>query len=78
MQNFFVYTECKLLFEDNLANEWGEKYCRDCFYCDAGSKTLVTGVFNDKLDEFCETQCLSKYTLLIRQVIFVFCFKTSL
>ncbi|KAI7799067.1 zinc finger MYM-type protein 4 isoform X2 [Triplophysa rosa] len=63
----FCGQKCKLLFEDNLANEWGEKYCRDCFYCDAGSKTRVTGVFNDKQEEFCETQCLSKYTSLIHQ-----------
>ncbi|XP_073668896.1 zinc finger MYM-type protein 4 isoform X3 [Paramisgurnus dabryanus] len=63
----FCGQKCKLLFEENLVKDWGMKHCRDCFYCDAASKNLVTGVFKDKEEEFCGKQCLMKYTSVVRQ-----------
>ncbi|XP_073714375.1 zinc finger MYM-type protein 4 isoform X4 [Misgurnus anguillicaudatus] len=63
----FCGQKCKLLFEENLVKDWGMKHCRDCFYCDAASKNLVTGVFKDKEEEFCGKQCLMKYTSMVRQ-----------
>ncbi|XP_056105679.1 zinc finger MYM-type protein 4 isoform X2 [Rhinichthys klamathensis goyatoka] len=65
----FCNERCKSLFENNLFKRWGKKHCRNCFYCDSSSKTVVTEVFDGKQEEFCGKDCLSKYSSLTRQEI---------
>ncbi|XP_067282647.1 zinc finger MYM-type protein 4 isoform X5 [Pseudorasbora parva] len=65
----FCSERCKSLFEHNQFKKWGKKHCRNCFYCDSSSKTVVTKVFDGKQEEFCGKDCLSKHSLLIRQEI---------
>ncbi|XP_051991636.1 zinc finger MYM-type protein 4-like isoform X1 [Xyrauchen texanus] len=66
---FFCEEKCKLLYEQNLTERWGKKHCRSCLYCNGSSKTLVTGIFSNKLEEFCGSECLTKYTSLIHQEV---------
>ncbi|XP_039536681.1 zinc finger MYM-type protein 4 isoform X3 [Pimephales promelas] len=65
----FCSERCKSLFEHNLFKRWGKKHCRNCFYCDSSSKTVVSEVFDGKQEDFCGKDCLSKYNSLIRQEI---------
>ncbi|XP_051527024.1 zinc finger MYM-type protein 4-like isoform X2 [Myxocyprinus asiaticus] len=66
---YFCEEKCNLLYEQNLTKRWGKKHCRSCLYCNGSSKTLVTGLFNNKLEEFCGKECLTKYTALTRQEV---------
>uniref|UniRef100_A0A8C9W525 Zinc finger MYM-type protein 4-like n=1 Tax=Scleropages formosus TaxID=113540 RepID=A0A8C9W525_SCLFO len=67
VERAFCSEGCKLLYKHDVSKRCGSP-CRTCAFCTNMSTKMIHSHFGGKLEEFCQEDCMSRYTVLFYQM----------